>query len=119
MEFSKLTFNNPALGTLSGWSGTQFFSSLVPALLSMFLVVGVVIFLFNLILGGIEWTSAGGDKGKLESAKQKLSNAIIGITILLSFFAILSLVECFFGIGLRNINIGLFQINFSGVPFCK
>src|SRR5574339_594069 len=97
--------SNPAIPGL-GSSPTEFFGNLIPAALGLLLVIGVVVFVFYLILGAIDWISSGGDKAKYESAKHKISTAIIGITILLSFFAILSLVECFCGIGLRGITVG-------------
>lgn len=113
------TINNPALGSLGGLNGVQFFSRLLPALMSMGFVGGVIIFTFMLIIGGIEWISSGGDKVAYENAKKRITNALIGITILLGFFAILSLVECFFGIGLRRVTIGPFNIRFIGSPFCS
>ena len=111
--------NNPALGPYAGMTGAQFFSGLIPALLGALLVIGVVVFVFMLLWGGIEWITAGGDKGKLEGAKQRLTNALIGIVVVLGFFAILSLVECFFGLGLRAIAIGPFSISLSGSAVCK
>ena len=118
MEFSKIAITNPAIPGATAGSGVTFLGNLIPALLSALLVIGVVVFLFFLLLGAIQWITAGGDKGKLEGAKTHLTNAIIGVFILLSFFAIVSLVECFFGIGLRSINIGPFNINFASVPYC-
>ena len=116
---SKIAITNPAIPGATAGTGTAFLGRLVPALLSALLVIGVVVFLFFLLMGAIQWITAGGDKGKLEGAKTHLTNAIIGVVILLSFFAVLSLVECFFGIGLRGINIGPFTVNFSGAPVCK
>lgn len=111
---------NPALGpAYSSTTPETFFGNLIPAALGLLLVIGVVVFLFQLLLGAISWISAGGDKAKYEEAKHKISTALIGITILLSFFAILSLVECFFGIGLRGISVGAFSISFSSVPICQ
>ena len=112
--------NNPALPFASNpGSGQGFFSSLIPALLAALLVIGGVVFIFMLLWGGLEWMTAGGDKGKIESARQRVSNAIIGVVILFSFFAILNVIECFFGIGLRGITIAAFNIQFNGAPLCQ
>jgi hypothetical protein len=111
--------NNPALpGGLVDLSGSDFFGRLIPALLSFALVVGTIFFVSYLIYGGIQWISSGGDKMKIEQARSKISNALVGVIVLLAFFAILNLVECFFGIGLRQIEVGSFQINFSSSLFC-
>lgn len=111
--------NNPALPTdLGSLTGSEFFGRLIPALISFGLVIGAIFFIFYLIYGGIQWISSGGDKVQMESARSKITNALIGIIVLFAFFAILNLVECFFGIGLRQFEVGPFQINFSSSPFC-
>ncbi len=110
---------NNALGSFGNQTGVQFLSKLIPAVMGAIFVVGVVIFVFTFLLGAIEWISSGGDKGKVEGAKQKLTNSIIGLTLLLGFFAILSFTECFFGIGLRTIDVGPFNISLSGSATCS
>lgn len=112
--------NNPALGpSYSGMSGVDFFGRLIPTAIALLLVVGAVVFLFQLLTGGIGLITAGGDKGKVEGARQRITNALIGLMILFSFFAILNIVECFFGIGLRQITIAAFNITFAGTPVCQ
>lgn len=111
--------NNTALGSFGNQTGESFLSKLLPALISAMLVVGVVVFLFVFLSGAIAWITSGGDKGKLEGAKQTLSNALIGLTLLLGFYAIVSLIECFFGIGLRQIDIGPYNISLTGSNLCK
>ncbi len=60
-------------------------------------IVGLLVFVY-LIWGGIEWITAGGDKSKTESARQKLTNAIIGLAIVAAAFAISQVLGTFFGI---------------------
>jgi hypothetical protein len=59
-------------------------------------IVGLLVFIY-LIWGGIEWLTAGGDKSKTESARQKITNAIIGLAIVASAFAIGAVLNRFFG----------------------
>lgn len=110
---------NPVLpDALRNLSGPQFFGNLIPALISFGLVIGVIIFVFFLVWGGIQWISSGGDKGQMEQARSKIFNALVGIIILLSFFAILNLVECFFGFGLRQLEVGPYNISFTSGLNC-
>ena len=106
---------NPALGPLGILTGPEFFGKLIPALVGLGFVIGAIVFVFILIYGAILWITSGGDKMKMESARSKISNALIGVVILLGFFAILNLVSCFFGIGIGQITVGEFNITFSGV----
>jgi len=109
---------NPVLGNLGLLTGPQFFGRLIPALISMGIVIGVIVFVFYLIYGAIQWISSGGDKMQMEQARSKLTNALVGITLLLGFFAILNLVECFFGIGLRQVTVGPFNISLTSSINC-
>lgn len=111
--------NNPAIGNLGNQPATQFFGNLISSLISLGLVIGTLVFMFILLLGGIQWITSGGDKVNYEAARQKITNALVGLLILFSFFAILNLVECFFGIGLRRITIGPFNIGFTNASFCN
>lgn len=98
---------NPALGSsLQGFTGVGFFNDLLPRLIGLSFVIGIVIFLFFMVLGAIQWIISGGDKAALEGAKGKITNAIVGIIILFSIFAILKIVEDFFGIDILSLNLG-------------
>ena len=64
---------------------------------TLLLIAGIATF-FYLVFGGLQWVLAGGDKGKLDSAKQMITNAIIGLTITASTFAFFGLLQYLFGI---------------------
>lgn len=105
------TISNPALGpTLQGYQqsigGTAFFSSFVPKAVTIGFIIGSVIFLFMIVMGAIEWISSGGDKQKLESARGRITNAIIGLVILFALYAIIRVIQQFFGISILNLNFG-------------
>ena len=109
---------NPALGSLGTKSGTEFLGGLIPALLTLAIVVGVIIFMFYLLTGAIQWISSGGDKGKLEVARQRLTQALVGLILLFPFFAIINLTECFFGIGLKQLSVGPLNISMTSQLSC-
>lgn len=97
---------NPALDSgLQSKSGIEFVQSFIPGVIGMILVVGAVIFFFVLLVGAIQWISSGGDKNALESARGKITSALIGLVILLSVFAIIKLIENFFGISILSLDI--------------
>jgi hypothetical protein len=76
--------------------------SFINGVLSFVMVIAALLVLFYLIWGGIEWITSGGDKGKTESARNKITAAVIGIIILAASFAILQLVLTF--LGFTNLN---------------
>lgn len=98
---------NPLLkgSPLENLTGVQFIQALLPALISLTLVVGALVFFFMLILGAIQWITSGGDKNGLEGAKGKITAALIGIVVLFSVFAIIKAVETFFGLSILTLDI--------------
>jgi hypothetical protein len=101
---------NPALGEgVRNLSGTEFFNKLLPNLISLSFVVGAIIFVAIIIVGAIQWIISGGDKAGIESARSKITNAIIGLVILLSLFAIIYVLENFFGIKLLELKINFLE----------
>lgn len=73
------------------------FGGLLQGVLSFILVIAALLVFFYLILGGIEWITSGGDKGKTEAARNKITAAIIGLIILAASYAILTLALNFLG----------------------
>lgn len=68
---------------------------------AIILVAGLATFMY-LVYGGIEWIMSGGDKGKLEGARSKITNGVIGLAIVASSWAIYLLIDYFFGIGIAK-----------------
>jgi ABC-type Fe3+ transport system permease subunit len=63
-------------------------------------LVAVLMALFYLIQGGIQWTTSGGDKQRIEQARLKLTYAIIGLIIVFVSFFIVNILTGFFNIDL-------------------
>jgi len=71
--------------------------------LNFVMVLGALLVFMYLIWGGIEWITSGGDKGKTESARNKITAAIIGLIVLASSWAILMLILGFLGTDLNTL----------------
>lgn len=61
------------------------------------LIAALAVFIY-LIWGGFEWITSGGDKAGVENARNKITAALIGLVIVASAWAIMRLIEFFFGI---------------------
>ncbi len=70
---------------------------LLNALLSAVMLIGALLVFAQLILAGFYWITSGGERGKIEAARQRLVSAVIGLIILSSSFAILNLGLNFLG----------------------
>lgn len=97
---------NPSLGpNLQNLEGAGFFDRLLSTLVTIFLIAGGIIFLFMLIMGAIQWITAGGNKDQVESASGRIRTALIGLVLLFSVFAIVNLAESVFGVRILTIDI--------------
>ncbi|MFZ1721061.1 MAG: hypothetical protein WAU07_00995 [Microgenomates group bacterium] len=86
------------IGTVT--TGTGFatdLGSVITAVLSFVMIIAALLVFLYLIWGGIEWITSGGDKGKTESARNKITGAVVGMIILAASYAILTLILRFIG----------------------
>jgi len=91
-------------------SPTVFFANLITKAVEMVFIAGIIFFFFMLIIGGVQWIASGGDKQAIESARGRLTNALIGMVILLGSYAILKLIGLIFGIDILTLDIGGLKI---------
>ena len=91
-------------------SGTQtanpkaYFNGVVQAVLSIFMLVGIIYFIWHFVMAGFHLIASHGDPKKYEEARNEITYALMGILVVLSIFAILKLVGHVFGIpGLSNL----------------
>ena len=98
----------PAYQTLLGQTdgGSGFFALILPSIIGLLFVFGAIAFFFMFIWGAITWILSSGDKAGVESAKGRITNAIVGFILLIATFAIVNLIETFFGINILVIDIG-------------
>lgn len=69
--------------------------------ITLFLIVAIILTLFYLIQGGIQWVVSGGDKQQLDQARLKITYAIVGLIIALGGFFIISTVFNFFNLSFK------------------
>lgn len=86
-------------------SGGTALGQLISNLVGALFIAGFLLAFMELLLGGISWITAGGDKQKLETARDKITNSIIGLIIVGATYALTSLVAKFFGLDLASLSI--------------
>lgn len=93
---------NPALkGELGGAGGgdpAAVFGRFIGSWWGVAYVSGAVIFLLYLAWGAIEMSISGGNKDRVEGAKDKIQNAFIGLALLAGSFALIKAVGFVLGI---------------------
>lgn len=101
---------NPVVKQTASQTGVSFLTNFIPNLIFLALSIGVVFFFASFISGIIAWIGAGSDKQSLENAKSKMTNALIGLTIMFCVYLILNFLGKFFGIQILTIDLSTFVI---------
>ncbi len=70
----------------------------IRGIIQFVLIVAFIIAFVMLLIGGIRWILAGGDEKSVEKARNTITAALIGLVIILVAFALIRLVEQFFGV---------------------
>jgi len=91
---------NPAIGASP--EGGSALAITMANLFRVSLIVGGLSLLLYLAWGGLNWITSGGDPEKVSSAKDKITQAIAGMAILVATIAITLLLSTLFGFDLLN-----------------
>jgi len=106
---------NPVLPDSLGGSGTAdggtVIGSLISNIVGLLFMFAFLLTLLYLLMGGLQWITAGGDKTQLESARNKITNAIVGLIIVAAAYAIFTLVGQFLGLDVAKLQIPSFGAN--------
>jgi len=78
---------------------------MVSGFLMLILVVAALAFFFILVIGGIKWIVSGGDKAHTEGARNQITAALVGLVIVFSAWAIVQLIDTFFGVNILKLNL--------------
>ncbi len=79
--------------------------TIVRAIIRFILLIAFVLAFIFLLIGGLRWITAGGDEKSVAGARGMITAALIGLVIVLLAFAIIKLVETFFGVTIISGNL--------------
>jgi hypothetical protein len=82
---------------LSGTGGIIALAKIISSIIGIFTIAAAIWFIIHFLIGGLRWLESEGDKHKLEEAQKRLTNAFIGLIIVVAGWTMLALVGQFFG----------------------
>lgn len=84
----------------------NYVNTVIQAIINIFLIVGVVYFVWHLVMSAYRVIASNGDPKKYEEAQKGIINSFVGIFICFSIFGILKFVGTVFGItGLEDLTL--------------
>jgi len=84
-------------GFASGGEALAAITKIISSIIGIMTIAAGIWFIFQFLSGGISWITSGGEKGKLTEARDRITNAFVGLIIVVMGWAILALVGQFFG----------------------
>lgn len=101
---------NPAISQSVGQMATQAesavkFAAFFAIIIRLGLIIGAILCLLYLLMGGVKWITSEGDKAGVESARNTITHAVIGLIAMAIIIAVLSFVGSFLQINLLNLTI--------------
>ncbi len=89
LDFTDAVKGDPGTGTIE----SNLIGLYVKAVYAYLIGAGATIAVTLLMIGGVQYATAGGNKGQVEKAKERIKNAIIGVIILLLVYNIAFLID--------------------------
>lgn len=76
--------------------------SFLSTLIGIITVVGSLFFIVNFLLAALSWITAGGDSGKISSARDKMVQSAVGLIVVVGGYAIVGLIGTIVGLNILH-----------------
>src|SRR3989344_8203020 len=75
----------------TGEVGTKL-NTAISGIIGFLTIIAALWFLIQFIIAGFNWINAGGDKNRAQAAQEKITNAVVGLLIVVSAWVIVALI---------------------------
>ena len=65
-------------------------------------IIAALWFLIQFIIAGFNWINAGVDKGRAQEAREKITNAVVGLLVVVSAWVIVAIIGSLVGLEILN-----------------
>lgn len=73
-------------------------AGIVSSVVGIMTIAAGIWFLIQVLVGGFNWMTSGGDKAKLEAARHRITDAFVGLIVVVAGWAILAIAAMFFNV---------------------
>lgn len=84
----------------SGTAGAGILATYIAILIQTAIVLGGLAVLLYMFLGALGWITAGGDSGKIDKARDRILQSLIGLAVIVSVVALAAFIGPVFGLDL-------------------
>jgi hypothetical protein len=84
----------------SGVTAVNNLEAFISNLIGVLTLVGGLMFIFYFVMGGLNWITAGGEKGKIDKARNQMVEGVIGMIVIVISYGVIGIVGAFLGLNL-------------------
>lgn len=97
LNFGEVAKDKDVVGTANYEpdDGEAGFGALIEQILTIVVTIAAIIIFIMFLWGGLEWITAGGDKTKIEKARTRIMQSIIGMIVLAGVIALFGMLQAF------------------------
>ncbi len=97
-------FSGPgSLGTNLAGREENLFATLISNIIGVMTAIAFIWFVIQFMIGAIGWITSGGDKGKVEAARGKITTGFIGLVVVISAIFIADFVGSVLDLPILNV----------------
>lgn len=78
------------------------FTNIISNIIGIMTIIAGIWFIFQFIIGAYGYMTAGGDQKRITDATSKITNALIGLVVIVAAYAIISLLGSLLGFDILN-----------------
>lgn len=78
------------------------FNRIISAIIGVMTIAAGLWFMFQFIIAGFSWITAGGNKEAVSSAQERMRNAFIGLVIVVAAWAIIGVIGSLLGLDILH-----------------
>jgi hypothetical protein len=100
---SQRLYNPQIIEQITNFTVWEYINRLFPILVALAFIICIIVSVILIIIGGIRWITSGGNKETIISARDTVTDGVIGLALLLSLYVVIQFINLIF-----RINIGGF-----------
>jgi len=91
------------LGSQGINEATAAFANIISRIIGIMTIIAGIWFIFQFIIGAYSYMTAGGDQQKMTNATKKITSALIGLVVIVTAYAVISLLGELLGFNFLNV----------------
>lgn len=95
------------------------FPQIISNIIGVLTAAAIIWFIFQFIIGAFGWITAGGDQKAVEGARARITNAVIGIILVVIALVLISLLGSLLGIDVLNLKGAICKLAPPSVAGCS